>query len=110
MAIAAPAAASKNPARQMNCTLSFLVPFFRAGLPNRTWMAGILGENVAASAKGQLDIVYLGYLFFPLFMTSGTMETAKVLFFLFGPIDFLFGGLALGSLGIPENGMRLHQP
>ncbi|MFF5996347.1 hypothetical protein AAGS61_16665 [Lysinibacillus sp. KU-BSD001] len=38
----------------------------------------------------QLSVVYLGYLIFTLFMTIGTLETNKVLFFMFVFSDCLF--------------------
>lgn len=75
-----------------------------------TWFvqAGVFGEVLQASADTrQLGVVYLGYLFFTIFMTIGAAETNKVLFAIFVMIDFLFIGLSLSSFGIMEHGMHL---
>jgi uncharacterized protein len=65
---------------------------------------GALGKTLAASVDPkQLGVAFIGYLIFSIFMTIGSMETHKVLFFIFVLIDFLFIGLALTSFNIaPE--------
>ena len=69
--------------------------------------AGVFGENLMQAIDGrQLGFVYLGYLVFTLFMTIGSLETNKVLFFIFLLINFLFIGLALSSFGILEHAMH----
>ncbi|MGL4790855.1 MAG: acetate uptake transporter [Anaerotignaceae bacterium] len=62
---------------------------------------GVFGETMAASADvKQLGMAFLGYLIFSLFMTIASMETTKVLFYIFVLIDVLLLCLALSSFGI----------
>lgn len=69
---------------------------------------GVLGEQIAQNVDSkQLGFAFLGYLIFTLVMTLGSMETNKVLFFIFVFIDFLFIGLTLSSFGIATHSMHL---
>lgn len=69
---------------------------------------GVLGEQLAQNVDSkQLGFAFLGYLIFTLVMTLGSMETNKVLFFIFVFIDFLFVGLTLSSFGIATHSMHL---
>jgi uncharacterized protein len=70
---------------------------------------GVFGTTLAASADvKQLGVAFLGYLIFSLYMTIGSMETNKVLFFIFCLIDLLFLGLSMSSLGVfPEHFHKL---
>lgn len=70
---------------------------------------GFFGQNLAADVDGrQLGFAFLGYLIFTLYMTIGSIETNKVLLFIFIFIDFLFIGLTLNSFGIaPEASHKL---
>jgi succinate-acetate transporter protein len=66
-----------------------------------TWLiqAGVLGETLKETADiRELGIAFVGYLAFTLFMTYGAASISKVLFIIFGLIDFLFLGLALSTL------------
>jgi len=68
-----------------------------------TWLAkmGVFGELVSkALDMHQLAFGFIGYLIFTLFMTIGSMETNKVLFWIFVLIDVLFIGLALSTYGV----------
>jgi succinate-acetate transporter protein len=76
--------------------------FFWMGVAT-TWLIqlGVFGSTLANTVDGkQLGFAFLGYLIFTLFMTIAAMETNKVLFIIFGLIDFLFIGLMLHSFGI----------
>ncbi|MCX7951396.1 MAG: acetate uptake transporter [Clostridiales bacterium] len=62
---------------------------------------GFFGEALAKNVDGkQLGFAFLGYLIFTIYMTIGSMETNKVLLFIFIFIDFLFIGLTLNAFGI----------
>lgn len=66
-----------------------------------TWMIqlGVFGEGMKANADAkQLGFAFIGYLIFCLFMTVASMETNKLLFFIFIFIDFLFIGLSVSVL------------
>jgi uncharacterized protein len=74
-----------------------------------SWLTqlGALGEALMqASDPNQLNIAFIGYLIFSLYMTVGALETNKVLFIIFVLIDFLFIGLSFGGLGILPDLMR----
>lgn len=60
---------------------------------------GLFGEGMKTNADAsQLGFVFIGYLIFSIFMTIGSLETNKVLFFIFLAIDFLFIGLSISTL------------
>lgn len=74
-----------------------------------SWMikAGVFGENMAKNADvKQLGVAFVGYLIFSIAMTIGSMETNKVLFYIFSLIDVLFIGLALSTFGIAKEVMH----
>ncbi|WP_042348793.1 acetate uptake transporter [Bacillus massiliigorillae] len=69
---------------------------------------GVFWEKLAAAVDSrQLGVAFIGYLIFTLIMTIGSMETNKVLFFIFVLIDFLFIGLSLSTLGIMSHEMHM---
>ncbi|MDD2798838.1 MAG: acetate uptake transporter [Bacteroidales bacterium] len=70
-----------------------------------SWMIklGVFGETLAAGFDvRQLGFVFLGYLFFSLFMTVAAFKTNLVLIIIMVLIDFLFIGLMLDSFKMGE--------
>lgn len=83
--------------------------FFWLGVAT-TWLVklGFFGEKLAATADiNQLGFAFVGYLIFSVYMTIGSMETNKVLFFIFVLIDFLFIGLSFSTFGIAKEPMHM---
>ena len=78
--------------------------FFWMGVA-MTWMIqkGTFGQNLAEACDvHQLGVAFVGYLIFTLYMTIASLTTNKVLTMIFVLIDFLFLGLSLSTLGMPE--------
>lgn len=64
---------------------------------------GAFGETMAAAVDvRQLGVVFLGYLFFSLFMTVAAFKTNLTLILIMILIDFLFIGLMMDSFKLGE--------